>query len=199
MAAEGDHRRAAGGAPGMPDAEYAAVRQEILTRNEFRQRTVELTLGSAGAILAAGLTLTALAPLLLLYPVAIFFLAASWAHNGVGVLLAGSYLREHYEAKIGRPGWESQWWQAPLARPFSLLAVLSTSGVFVTVALLIWGLGLTQFQHRAGDWLLAAVGGLAIVATLALLGYYARLQGIPGPARTQARGASPPPRRDSTA
>ncbi|MDF3016130.1 MAG: hypothetical protein K0R44_1355, partial [Thermomicrobiales bacterium] len=32
-------------------AEYETLRQEILTRNEFRQRTVELTLLSSGAIL----------------------------------------------------------------------------------------------------------------------------------------------------
>ena len=72
-------------AKAMPDAEYEAMRQEILTRNEFRQRTVELTLLSAGAILAAGLKIEDLEPLLLLYPVAVFFLAASWAPQGVAV------------------------------------------------------------------------------------------------------------------
>jgi hypothetical protein len=58
-------------------AECEALRQEILTRNEFRQRTVELTLLSSGAILAAGLKFEDLGTLLLLYPVAVFFLAAS--------------------------------------------------------------------------------------------------------------------------
>jgi len=80
--------------PSFKNDEYEALRQEILTRNEFRQRTVELTLLSSGAILAAGLKIEDLGPLLLLYPVAVFFLAASWAHNGVGVLLAGSHIRE---------------------------------------------------------------------------------------------------------
>jgi hypothetical protein len=42
------------------------------------------------------------------------------------------------------------------------------------------GLGLTQFQHRTGDWVLAAAGGAAIVATFVLMRYYARLQQSPG-------------------
>ena len=93
--------------PFFKHAEYEALRQEILTRNEFRQRTVELTLLSSGAILAAGLKIEDLGPLLLRYPVAVFFLAASWAHNGVGVLLAGSHIREQFEGSSDRSGWES--------------------------------------------------------------------------------------------
>ncbi len=162
------------------NAEYEALRQEILTRNEFRQRTVELTLLSSGAIFAAGLKIEDLGPLLLLYPVAVFFLAASWAHNGIGVLLAGSHIRAQFEGGSGQSGWESAWRNHPLARPFSILAVLSSSGVFVTVQLLTWGLGLTQFQHRPQDWMLAAAGGAAIIATFALMRYYARLQKSPG-------------------
>ena len=46
--------------------------------------------------------------------------------------------------------------------------------------LLTWGLGLTQFQHRPQDWMLAAAGGAAIIATFALMRYYARLQKSPG-------------------
>ena len=179
MESDGDGENASLTVKAMPDAEYEALRQEILTRNEFRQRTVELTLLSAGAILAAGLKIEDLEPLLLLYPVAVLFLAASWAHNGVGVLLAGSYIREQFEVGTGRTGWESAWRNHPLARPFSILAVLSSSGVFLAVQLLTWGLGLTQFQHRPGDWVLAGVGGAAIVATFGLMRYYSGLQQSP--------------------
>jgi hypothetical protein len=181
MALDGDRGSpsATTATPSFKYAEYEALRQEILTRNEFRQRTVELTLLSSGAILAAGLKIEDLGPLLLLYPVAVFFLAASWAHNGVGVLLAGSHIREQFERGSGDNGWESAWRNHPLARPFSILAVLSSSGVFLTVQLLTWGLGLTQFQHRPGDWVLAVAGGAAIVATFALMHYYARLQQSP--------------------
>jgi hypothetical protein len=140
MESDGDRESTSVSAISMPDtsayngkyktAEYEALRQEILTRNEFRQRTVELTLLSSGAILAAGLKIKDLGPLLLLYPVAVFFLAASWAHNGVGVLLAGSHIREQFEGGGDDNGWESAWRSHPLARPFSILAVLSSSGVF---------------------------------------------------------------------
>jgi hypothetical protein len=182
MASNGDREisSATAATPSFKNAEYEALRQEILTRNEFRQRTVELTLLSSGAILAAGLKIEDLGPLLLLYPLAVFFLAASWAHNGVGVLLAGSHIREQFERSSDDNGWESAWRSHPLARPFSILAVLSSSGVFLTVQLLTWGLGLTQFQYRPGDWVLAAAGGAAIVATFVLMRYYARLQQSPG-------------------
>jgi hypothetical protein len=179
MASNGDREISSAAAANLSfkHAEYEALRQEILTRNEFRQRTVELTLLSPGAILAAGLKIEDLGPLLLLYPVAVFFLAASWGHNGVGVLLAGSHIREQFEGSSHRGGWESTWRSHPLARPFSILVVLSSSGVFLTGQLLTWGLvGRTQFQHRPGDWVLAAAGGPAIVATFVLMRYYARLQ-----------------------
>jgi hypothetical protein len=61
------------------------------------------------------------------------------------VLLAGSHVREQFEASSDRSGWESTWRSHPLARPFSILAVLSSSGVFLTVQLLTCGIGLTQF------------------------------------------------------
>jgi hypothetical protein len=79
MASNGDREISSATAANVSfkHAEYEALRQEILTRNEFRQRTVELTLLSSGAILAAGLKIEDLGPLLLLYPVAVFFLAAS--------------------------------------------------------------------------------------------------------------------------
>jgi hypothetical protein len=80
----------------------------------------------------------------------------------------------------GQSGWESAWRRHPLARPFSILAVLSPSGVFLTVQQLTWGLGLTQFQHRPQDWVLAAAGGAAIITTFTLMRYYARLQNSPG-------------------
>ena len=77
MESDADRETPSASAAGMPyaykNAEYEALRQEILTRNEFRQRTVELTLLSSGAILAAGLNIEDLGPLLLLYPVAVFF------------------------------------------------------------------------------------------------------------------------------
>ena len=141
MASNGDREISSAAAANLSfkHAEYEALRQEILTRNEFRQRTVELTL-SVRAILAAGLKIEDLGPLLLLYPVAVFFLAACWAHNGVGVLLAGSHIREQFEGSSHGGGWESTWRSHPLALPFSILAVLSSSGVFLTVQLLTWGL-----------------------------------------------------------
>jgi hypothetical protein len=79
MASNGDREISSATAANLSfkQAEHEALRQEILTRNEFRQRSVELTLLSAGAILAAGLKIEDLGPLLLLYPVAVFFLAAS--------------------------------------------------------------------------------------------------------------------------
>jgi hypothetical protein len=95
-------------------------------------------------------------------------------------LLAGSHIREQFEGSSDQGGWERTWRRHPLARPFSILAVLSSSGVFLTVQLLTWGLGLTQFQHRPGAWGLAVGGGAAIVATFVLMRYYARLQQSPG-------------------
>jgi hypothetical protein len=89
MASNGDREISSAAAANLSfkHAEYEALRQEILTRNEFRQRTVELTLLSSGAILAAGLKIEDLGPLLLLYPVAVFFLAASWATTASGCSL----------------------------------------------------------------------------------------------------------------
>src|SRR5687768_16709224 len=131
MESDADPKTSSETATPKPDtyknAEYGVLRQEILARNEFRQRTVELTLLSSGAIFAAGLKIEDLGPLLLLYPMAVLFLAATWAHNGVGVLLAGIHIREQFEMGSGQSGWESAWRRHPLARPFSILAVLSSS------------------------------------------------------------------------
>ena len=158
------------------EAEYEALRNEIVGRNEFRHRMVELTLVSAGVILSAGLSIDDLAQVMFVYPVVVFFLAASWAHHGVGVLLAGDYLRTAFEDRSGGPGWESSWRRHRLARPFSLLAVVSSSGVFLTVQILTWGIGVTRFRYRPSDWVLAALGAAAIVATVLLMRFYAGLQ-----------------------
>ena len=80
--------------------EYTTLRGELAKRIEARQRILEITLGSAGAILAVYGTGADITQVLLAYPILVLLLAANWLHNGLAVKRLASYLRMEVEPRF---------------------------------------------------------------------------------------------------
>ena len=87
-------------------AEYKALRDEILNRINFRYQLLNLTLISAGTLLATGVHADVSAAVLLVYPILGAFLAAGWVHNGNTIIPLARYIRDELEVKYGGLGWE---------------------------------------------------------------------------------------------
>src|SRR5512135_1535776 len=87
-------------------AEYKALRDEILNRIEFRYQLLNLTLISAGTLLAAGVHADVSAAVLLVYPILAAFLAAGWVHNGNAIVPLARYIRDELEGDHTGLGWE---------------------------------------------------------------------------------------------
>jgi len=117
------------------EAEYAALRAEILQRAEFQQRTVHLAIVIVGTLATVFFQFRSPPWVLLIYPVLSVALAAEWAFNNVRIMQIGSYIRDTVET--GRPGWEhflQSHASAPRLRWVS--GVVFAHGIFVLMPLL---------------------------------------------------------------
>lgn len=88
-------------------AEYAVLRDEILRRYEVRTKMIETTLVATGVIWTAAFQSTQLAPILLVYPVLVLFLALGWASHGIVIGELGKYIRERIEPCDSGLRWET--------------------------------------------------------------------------------------------
>jgi len=86
------------------DAEFAALREELMQRAEFQQRTIHLAVVVAGAMLTVFFQFTAAEWVALIYPLLTSILAAEWAFNNFRIAQIGTYIRRTFE--VDNNGWE---------------------------------------------------------------------------------------------
>src|SRR5258708_10484017 len=113
-------------------AEYKSLRDEMLKRMEFRYQIINLTLVSAGTLLATGVHEGTTSSVLLVYPLLGAFLAAGWAHNGNAVVPLARYIRDELETKTIGLGWEKYLRAHPDRRYiYDDLGLINAAGIFL--------------------------------------------------------------------
>ncbi len=157
-------------------AEYVALREELLKRIEARQQILSLSLTIAGAYLGVGWG-SGTAVALLLYPPIAALLAAGWAQNEVLIGQLSRYIRDHLESALPGLGWEH--YRRARQRETSIagwpIDVLATGGIFLLTQLIAVLLGFFRLtEPNALAWILLVVDAAAILALLVLLEYVRR-------------------------
>jgi hypothetical protein len=158
------------GDPALIAAEYKALRDEMLKRVEFRYQLLNLTLISAGTLLAAGVHADVSAAVLLVYPILAAFLAAGWVHNANTIVPLARYIREELEAKHSGLGWEN-YLKTHADRRFLYegLGLIYASGIFLSTQLITLVLGILKSTATSTDLVLLAGDLIAILFTVAIL------------------------------
>ena len=151
-------------------AEYKALRDEMLSRISFRYQLLNLTLISAGTLLATGVHADVSAAVLLVYPILAAFLAAGWVHNGQTVIPLARYIRDELEMKYGSLGWESYLHtHADHRFLYEGLGLLYAGGIFLSTQLVSLILGLLKTTGTPTDAVLIVGDVIAIIFTLVIL------------------------------
>lgn len=153
------------------EAEYAALRNEILKRMELRQQLIAGTLTLAGVFLSVGLVKDLVA---LIYPPLAAFLALAWAQNDFRLKSAAKYIREKLEPVLGLR-WET-WVQEQREAGREELGswnfiVASHGGIFLLTQLL--AVGIELLKNAPFSWLKGILLGFdtasVVVVALVLL------------------------------
>jgi hypothetical protein len=156
-------------------AEYGALRDELLRRVEIRYQLVLAALVGAGTFLSLGVQFKA-AAVVLLFPVLVALLAASWASNDVAIKRIAAYIGSRIETAVGdgTGGWEHTHPHARITGPFASVVAYATRGVFVVTQLvaLIVGIVIAYPIEQPALVALAAVDLLVVALTTAMLGGY---------------------------
>jgi hypothetical protein len=154
-------------------AEFISLREEILKRTEFQFQIVGLTLLIAGTFFTLGVQSSVSSQTLAVYPILAFFLAVFWAHNYVGTIEAGAYIRYMYEKHLSIGGWETFNYRIfsvenpkRRSRLFRIsLNTLAARGVFIITQLLTLALSAVHSSFSNTDLVLLGSDALAIIAT----------------------------------
>lgn len=161
-------------------AEFTALRGEILKRIEFAYQIVGITLVSAGTFVTIGLKSTSSTSILLLYPIFVLFLAASWVQSEITLLTAARYIRERLEPRCAAGlGWEAFLKQSPLRGRTSVhtfLTITSNVGIFLSTQLVALVLALFDFRATRINVALLAAASVAIALTGLLVWYFLRIR-----------------------
>jgi len=154
------------------EAEFVALRGEILKRIEMRQQIVAVTLTLAGVFLGvgvAGLKAPGRGLIVLIYPPLAAFLAFGWAQNDFRIRDLAKYLRTISEPALSGPRYEGYVEQARRdnrrAKKPNLASwrfvVLSHGGVFLFTQFMAVGIGVANFSSSVVGWTLLVVDVLA--------------------------------------
>lgn len=92
--------------PKYLEAEYKALRDEIVKRIELRQHIVIAAVTIAGVFLGIGVQWNN-TMVVMIYPFIAAFLAVAWAHHDIDIGKLGKFIRVNME-KYGFPGWETE-------------------------------------------------------------------------------------------
>jgi hypothetical protein len=151
-------------------AEYKALRDEMLSRISFRYQLMNLTLISAGTLLAAGVHADVSAAVLLVYPILAAFLAAGWVHNGNSIIPLARYIRDELEVKYGGLGWED-YLHTHADRRFLYegLGLLYAGGIFLSTQLVSLILGILKTTGTPTEIVLIVGDSIAILFTAVIL------------------------------
>ena len=164
----------------MLEAEYNALRDEIVKRLEAEHRVINYALAAMATLTTLSYSNQLQIPkaVLLLYPWFAFFLAAEWAFNNMRVCQIGAYLLQ-LEQAVGwswqglKGGWEYYLHQSTLNRhPLSksLTAVFIAYGVFpVTQAAAIVIAFRSSLQGSPEDLILGSLDALLVAFTILLI------------------------------
>jgi hypothetical protein len=157
--------------------EYTTLRGELVKRAEFRQQILQITLGSATAILtihAAVDDREDFARVLLAYPILVLLLAAGWLHHGRAMCRLATYAKTQIEPRFegsingehALVGYET--WLAK-ARNWNEGLIGAVSGIvtFVVLQILLFWLGQPfKTGFPSADFLLSVAGIVAILLTV---------------------------------
>lgn len=151
-------------------AEYKALRDEILNRINFRYQLLNLTLISAGTLLATGVHADVSAAVLLVYPILAAFLVAGWVHNGNTIIPLARYIRDELEVKYSGLGWEG-YLHTHADRRFLYegLGLVYAGGVFLSTELVSLILGLLKTTGSPTDMVLIVGDVIAVIFTVVAL------------------------------
>jgi hypothetical protein len=161
-------------------AEYTALRSEMVKRLELGSRLLEITLVSAAAILTINFTGMEFARVLLAYPVLVMFLAFAGLHSGLQVRILATYIETEIEprfrlrhdgedAAVGYEGWLA----AHAPRENQRLGIFSSVLMFIGTQVLVFSLGVVEVvsgtRVHPVDIVLTIVGVVVIFVTAAVL------------------------------
>jgi len=152
------------------EAEYSALRDEVLKRVALRYQILRLAVITTGVILALGLRDDVSTKVLLLYPILALFLATDWIHNGTAINKIGTYIRNELEPYL-HMRWETVLQESDPPY-FGKFDVISAAGLFLVTQGLSVGLALCEDKFVREESLLIAVSIFAILVTAVLLYKY---------------------------
>lgn len=156
------------------EAEYSALREEVLKRIESRQQTVSLALTLAGAFL--GLGWGAGSVVILIYPLIALMLAVGWAQNEVFIKQINGYIHDHLEGQMGGVGFQrySNQRMSELRIFGWPLEILAIGGIFILTQLMAVGLGSYRMESSSIEWILLLLDVASIIGLGALMEYLRR-------------------------
>ncbi len=151
-------------------AEYTTLIEEKLKRMEVQNQIVSLTVIIFGTLLTIGLQVRS-ASVILLYPVLVFFLMASWAHNGRRVGDIAIYIRDQIETKFeaNHPGWEHR--TRPHKKLPAGLNFLAARGIFIGTALLTIVLSIPLDRVDVINIILFVAALISVTSSIIVLNY----------------------------
>jgi hypothetical protein len=160
--------------PVIGEAEFSALRAEILQRAQFQQQLVNLSVITAGTLLTLFFQYKGPSWLLLIYPILAVFVALEWSFNNSRIFQIGRYIRQEIEDKWAGPGWENH-----LRSPASRTSVSWLSGTklaygtFAVLPLIVLVLGLlNRFDWSRSKVVLASCDAVVSAVLIPLLIHY---------------------------
>jgi len=125
-------------------ARYSALREEMQNRNSYGYQMLSLHLLISASILTFGLQPSAAASALFIIPIISMLLATVSAHNYLVGRRLGMMIKSDIEAEFN---FVSKGAASPKRSVPGFLGLVGASGVFLTVQILAFVLGLIKIQH----------------------------------------------------
>ena len=150
----------------LMQAEYSALRNEILKRIELRQQLIAILLTLAGVFLGVGVGTETVA---LIFPPLAAFLAFGWAQNDYRIRDLAKYIREKLESEATGLGYEtfvSQARKQSKGLGSWRFVVLSHGGTFLFTQLMAIGLEVVKGTFNPLEWVLITIDVLSIVIVI---------------------------------
>jgi hypothetical protein len=158
----------------LHEAEFTALRAEILQRAQFQQQLASLSVISAGTLMTLFFQVNASSWLPLIYPLLAVFMAAEWCFNNNRILQIGRYIREEMEGKGADVGWEHYLRSRRAKTSVSWLSgKVLAQGTFVVLPLMVLAVGLlSRPDWSAPKVLVASTEAILLIVVVPLLVHY---------------------------
>lgn len=145
-------------------AEYAALRNEILTLVELQFKITASTVISLGTVLSVGVQ-TKNPAIVLVHPILSLIMGINWLHHTFRIHRIAAYLRDRVEAPAGHDviGWETYVKRTPL--PIGRASYWGLRAAFVASSLLAVGVAVAMRQYDTVTVVLLCVASCATALT----------------------------------